>query len=107
MNRRGIFVAWAGPCLAGVAATAALSAEPYTGQPESPAGEPTPTATYTLDCRRIGDDIERERAEAKRSQQEALEPSGAATSQGRVIVRDVAVPEECVDHLEDRGLWAK
>ncbi|WP_154685971.1 hypothetical protein [Streptomyces himastatinicus] len=39
MNRRGIFVAWAGLCLAGVAATAALNAEPYTGRPESPAGK--------------------------------------------------------------------
>jgi len=107
MNRRGIFVAWAGLCLAGTAATAALDAGAYTDPPESPAGEPTPTATYTLDCRRIGDDIERERAEAKRRQQEVLKPSGAATSQGRVIARDVVVPEECVDHLEDRGLWAK
>ncbi|RNG17816.1 hypothetical protein [Streptomyces botrytidirepellens] len=107
MNRRGIVIAWAGLCLAGIAATAALNAEPYTAQPESPAGEPTPTATYTVDCRRIGDDIERGRAEAKRRQQEALKPSGAPAYQGRVIFTDVAVPEECVDHLKDRGLWGR
>ncbi|MGR3936522.1 hypothetical protein [Streptomyces sp. BRA346] len=106
MNRRGIVVARAGLCLAGMAATAALNDEPYTAQPESPTGEPTPTAPYTVDCRRIGDDIERERAEAKRKQQEALKPSGAPAYQGRVIARDVAVPEECVNHLKDRGLWS-
>ena len=107
MNRRGIVVAWAGLCLAGGAATAALNAEAYPDQPESPAGEPAPTGTYTADCRTIGDDIERERAEAKRRQQKALEASGASAYQGTVVFRDVAVPEKCAGHLEARGLWGQ
>lgn len=94
---RGIVLAWAGLCLAGIAATSALDAEPYADEPESPAGEPTPTATYTVDCREIADDIERDRAGAERRMREGLKG-------GHVTVRDVAVPEECAGVLEARGL---
>ncbi|MBO3676693.1 hypothetical protein [Streptomyces sp. NEAU-YJ-81] len=102
--RRPIIAAWAGLCLAGIAATSALNAEPYTDKPGSPAEEPTPTGTYAVDCQEIADDIEQARAEAKREQPEALNPSATPLHQGTVTFEAVAVPEECADELEDRGL---
>ncbi|MFE4330007.1 hypothetical protein ACFRQM_11215 [Streptomyces sp. NPDC056831] len=101
-TRRQITAAWAGLCLAGIAATSALNAEPYTDKPVSPVNEPTPTGTYAIDCQEIADDIEQARAEAKREQQEALKPS--ATPAYQSTVTDWAAPEECADELEDRGL---
>ncbi|MFF3122888.1 hypothetical protein ACFVRD_11050 [Streptomyces sp. NPDC057908] len=100
--RRQIIAAWAGLCLVGIAATSALNAEPYTDKPVSPAEEPTPTDTYAVDCQEIADAIEQARAEAKHEQQEALNPSANPAYQSTVT--DVAVPEECADELEDRGL---
>ncbi|WP_406735497.1 hypothetical protein OG508_37295 [Streptomyces sp. NBC_01108] len=100
-TRRPIIAVWAGLCLVGIAATAALNAEPYTDKRDSPAQEPTPTGPYAVDCREIADHIEQARAEAKREQQEALNPS--ATPAYQSTVRDVAVTEECADELEDRG----
>ncbi|MFI6731049.1 hypothetical protein [Streptomyces atratus] len=100
--RRQIIAAWAGLCLVGIAATSALNAEPYTDKPVSPVEDPTPTGTYAVDCQEIADDIEQARAEAKREQQEALNPS--ATPAYQSTITDVWVPEECADELEDRGL---
>lgn len=92
--------AWAGLCLAGLAATSVLTAEPYADKPDSPYEQatptPTPTATYTVDCRQIADDIERSRAEADRQVQEGFS--------GNVTFREIAVPEECAGVLEARGL---
>lgn len=95
--RRWITAVWAGLCLAGIAATSALNAGTHTGKPESPTGEPVPTGTYAVDCQAIADDIEQARAEAERERQE--EPS-----KGGAVAKDVRVPEECADELEDRGL---
>lgn len=100
--RRRIIAAWAGLCLVGIAATSALNAEPYTDKRESPAEEPTTTGTYAVDCQEIADKIEQARAEAKREQQEARNPSAPGAYQS--TVRDMAVPKECADELEDRGL---
>ncbi|MBL3668360.1 hypothetical protein JL475_20670 [Streptomyces sp. M2CJ-2] len=102
--RRRIVVGWAVLCLAGLAATSALDAEPYTDKPESPTEEPVPTGTYVVDCKATADDLEQARAEAERQRQEALNPSATPTYRGGVTAKDVWVSEECVDELEDRGL---
>lgn len=102
--RRPIIAAWAGLCLAGIAATSALSSEPYTDKPGAPAKQPTPTGTHAIDCQEIADDIEQARAEAKSEQQEAVHSSAPPLHQGTATVKTVAVPEECADELEDRGL---
>lgn len=65
---------------------------------------PVPTGTYVVDCKAIADDIEQARAEAEQERQQALHPSAAPTYQGRATMKDVWVPEECADDLEDRGL---
>ncbi|MGW6456958.1 hypothetical protein ACWF94_13730 [Streptomyces sp. NPDC055078] len=100
--RRRIIAAWAGLCLAGIAATSALDTEPHPGEPMSPVEVPTPTGTYAIDCQEIADSIEQARAGAEREQREALKPS--ATPGYQITVRDVAMPNECADELEDRGL---
>lgn len=100
--RRWIIAVWAGLCLAGMAATSALNVGSYTGQPESPTEEPVPTGTHVVDCQEIADGIEQTRAEAERERQEALDPSATSPYQYTAIA--VAVPEECADELEDRGL---
>lgn len=96
-------VGWAVLCLAGLLATSTLNAEPFTDTPEPRTGEPTPTGTYAIDCQEIADDVEQARAQAEREQREALDPS-TASSDPRVVVEFTAVPEECADGLEDRGL---
>ncbi|MFD7499809.1 hypothetical protein [Streptomyces sp. NPDC059850] len=92
--------AWAGLCLAGLAATSVLTAEPYAQKPDSPYEQatptPTPAATHTVDCRQIADDIERARAEADRQVREGFS--------GNITVTTSVVPEECAGVLEDRGL---
>lgn len=103
-TRRWIIAVWAGLCLVGIAATSAVNAGPYTDKPESPTEEPVPTGTYVVDCKAIADDIEQARAEAEQERQQALHPSAAPTYQGRATMKDVWVPEECADDLEDRGL---
>lgn len=103
-TRRWIIAVWVGLCLAGIAATSALNAGPYTDKPESPTEEPVPTGTYVVDCQEIADDIEQARAEAERQRQEALNPSGTPTYQGGATIKGFLVSEECADELEDRGL---
>ncbi|MFE7649785.1 hypothetical protein [Streptomyces phaeoluteigriseus] len=104
-TRRQIIVAWAGLCLVGIAGTSALNAAPYADNPVSPVEEPTPTDMYAVDCQEIADEMEQARADARREQQEALNPS--ATPRYQVTVRDWAVPEECADVLEDRDLRSR
>ncbi|MFH8972490.1 hypothetical protein [Streptomyces sp. NPDC017890] len=96
--RRPIVVAWAGLCLAGAAATAALD----TGSPPEelgwfPAEEPTPPKTHAVDCQEIADEVEQARAEAGRERREA-------PARGTQTATSVWVPDECVDELEERGL---
>lgn len=100
--RRWIAGAWAGLCLAGAAATLALNPESDTDRPEPPAEESPTAEAYAVDCREIADHIARYRAEAEREQPGALDPS--APTQHRAVVKDFAVPAECADELEDRGL---
>lgn len=95
--RRWIAAAWAGLCLAGIAATSALNAGTHTDKPGSRTEEPVPTGTYVVDCQALADDIEQARAEAERERQK--EPL-----KGRATVKAVSVPEECADELKDRGL---
>ncbi|GAA3827720.1 hypothetical protein [Streptomyces chiangmaiensis] len=102
--RRWIIATWTGLCLAGLAATSALNGASFAGTLESPTGEPTPAGTYVVDCQEIADDIEQARAEAERERQQALNPSAAPAHPGRATVKVMAVPEECADELEDRGL---
>lgn len=102
-----VIVVWAGLCLAGVAATAALDAEPYPDHPGSAADEPTPTGTRTADCQEIADRIEQARAEAERERQEALSPSATPRHHDRLVVTAVVVPKECADELEERGLTSR
>ncbi|MFI9772921.1 hypothetical protein ACIHJG_39740 [Streptomyces sp. NPDC052415] len=103
-TRRWIIAVWAGLCLAGIAATSALNAGPYTDKPESPTEEPVPTGTYVVDCQEIADDIEQARAEAERQWQEALNPPETPIYQGGATIKDFLVSKECADELEDRGL---
>ncbi|GAB3167885.1 hypothetical protein [Streptomyces incanus] len=100
--RRRIAVGWAVLCLAGLAATSALDAEPSTDASEFPAEETTPTGTYAVDCQEIADHVERFRAEAERERREALDPS-ATPGRPNATDRTMSVPEECADELEDRG----
>jgi hypothetical protein len=83
--RRKVVTAWAVLCLSGLAATSALTSEPYTKTLELPTEEPTPTGTHVVDCQEIADHVE-----------EALDQDSFAV--------DVAVPQECEDELERRGL---
>ncbi|CAL9579825.1 hypothetical protein [Streptomyces sp. Tu 3180] len=101
--RSRVFAGWAVLCLAGLVTTSALDAEPSADRPESPAGEATPTGPYAVDCQEIADGIARDRAEAERERREALDPS-AAPGRPTATFRTVAVPEECADELEHRGL---
>lgn len=105
-TRRRIAAGWAVLCLAGLAATSALEAGPPAGTPSSPGREPTPTATYTVDCRELADDIAWARAEAERGRREALDPS-ATPVRPSTTLRSVLVPRECVDEFEDRGLMTR
>lgn len=94
---------WAVLCLAGLAATSALDADSSGDTRKSPTGEPTPTGTYVVDCQEVADDIARARAEDERERREAPDPS-AAPANPRQGITYRAVPEECVDELEDRDL---
>jgi len=107
--RRRIITVWAGLCLVGLAATSALNYEPGTGDTGSPAEEPTPTTgAYAVDCQEIADYIAQGRGEAELEQHEVPSPNAIAEYQSTVVdVIDVAVPEECADELEDRGLKAR
>lgn len=102
-----VIVAWAGLCLAGVAATAALDAEAYPDHPGSAAEEPTPAGTRTAGCQEIADRIEQARAEAERERQEAFSPSAPPRHQDRLHVTAIVVPKECADELEERGLTSR
>ncbi|WP_031508486.1 hypothetical protein [Streptomyces megasporus] len=102
--RRRIVAVWAGLCLAGVVAASALDAEPDTGPPASPTGEPTPTATDAVDCEEIADHVARSRAEAERERREALDPSADPVVRDRAFATMMVVPEECLGVLEARGL---
>ncbi|MGX1564358.1 hypothetical protein [Streptomyces sp. NPDC055506] len=104
--RRRIVVAWAGLCLAGLAATLALDSESYTDGSDASTEEPTPSGTNVVDCQEIADSIARARAEARREEREALGPSPTVDYQS-VIVGDVAVPEECADELDDLGIKSR
>ncbi|WP_129840175.1 hypothetical protein [Streptomyces sp. RFCAC02] len=88
---------WAGLCLSGMAVTWALNAWSYSGGPESPAGNPEPSGTYSAECEAIADGIAQARFdELKTQEKERL--------QGQLTVMDISVPEECADELEARGL---
>ncbi|CAL9441718.1 hypothetical protein [Streptomyces griseomycini] len=100
--RRRIVAGWAVLCLGGLAATAALRAEPSAGTAEAPAGEPSPTGPYAVDCREIADHVERVRAEVERERKEALD-SSTAPAHRNADVWDMVVPEECADALEGLG----
>jgi hypothetical protein len=102
--RRWIIAVWVGLCLAGIAATSALDVEPHTDEPESPAEKPIPTGSYVVDCQEIADDIEQAQAEAERERQEMLNPSATPEYRGTDTLEMVAVPEECADELEERGM---
>ncbi|MFD6323662.1 hypothetical protein ACFWOL_12525 [Streptomyces sp. NPDC058442] len=101
--RRRIVVGWAVLCLAGLAATSVLDAEPPADTPESPAGEATPSGTYAVDCQEFADDIAQARAEAERERREVLDPS-ATPGRPNATARAVAVPEECADELKNLDL---
>ncbi|WAP60121.1 hypothetical protein [Streptomyces sp. S465] len=104
--RRVVIVVWAGLCLAGVAATAALDAEPYP-DPGSATEEPTPARPRTAGCQEIADRIEQARAEAEHERQEALSPSAPPRHQNRLEATAIVVPKECADELEERGLTSR
>ncbi|GAA3625224.1 hypothetical protein ACLIYM_12340 [Streptomyces fenghuangensis] len=104
--RRRIVAGWAVLCLAGLAATSVLEAGPPAGTPSSPGSEPTPTDTYTVDCRELADDIAQARAEAERERREALDPS-AAPRRPSATLRTMVVPRECADEFEDSGLMTR
>ncbi|MEV0690307.1 hypothetical protein [Streptomyces sp. NPDC050388] len=90
-TRRRIAVGRAVLCLASLAATSALSAEPSTSATEFAAGEAMPTDMYVVDCQEVADEIEQARAEAEREQREALD-SSAAPANPRLVVTYRAVP---------------
>lgn len=94
-SRMPVFVVgvWAALCLGGLAATSALNAEPATEEPK-----PRATAVFTavVDCEQTADEIERSRTEA----QETRQPSGEPT----VVEGLAAVPAQCADELDERGL---
>ncbi|MGC9377627.1 hypothetical protein [Streptomyces sp. MH13] len=98
--RRWIVVVWAGLCLAGAAATAALDTGPAQEPGWFPAGEPAPTRTYGVDCREIADEVEQARAEAERERLEA-------PARGTRTATSVRVPEACAAELEERGLTVR
>ncbi|MGW9597170.1 hypothetical protein ACWHLZ_43685 [Streptomyces chartreusis] len=103
MNTRRWLVAWAGLCLAGIAATSVLNVGPYTDKPESVTKEPIPTGTHVVNCQEVADDIAQARAEVERERQEVLNPS-TTPGQGGITFKAVMVPEDCADELEGRGL---
>ncbi|MFD7401641.1 hypothetical protein ACFV7R_03005 [Streptomyces sp. NPDC059866] len=94
MRARGwILGVWAVLCLGGLAATSSLNAEPATEEPEP---RETAVDTVVVDCERIADEIERDRIEAH----EARQRTGEATIDQRMT----AVPEQCADELDERGI---
>ncbi|MYR42500.1 hypothetical protein [Streptomyces sp. SID5910] len=103
--RRRIVVVWAGLCLAGLAATAALRVDPYADGAGSPGEEPTPTESYAVVCEAVADDV----AEERRAGGEGGGRTAPLPSPSPQIVQKLtmtAVPEECVDELEARGLMS-
>ncbi|MFI6876401.1 hypothetical protein ACIBL6_23525 [Streptomyces sp. NPDC050400] len=91
-GRQWAVAVWAGLCVAGIAATAALESPPSPGSSGHP--DPSPSGTYAVDCEEIADGIEHERAA------DAARP----TPEGKVEFKAYAVPEQCADVLERRGL---
>ncbi|MFF3871514.1 hypothetical protein [Streptomyces sp. NPDC001978] len=91
--RAWIVAVWALLCLGGLAATSALDAGPAT---KKPTPRETAVDTAAVDCERIADEIERDRAEARETPQPTGRPDFVAQS--------VAVAQECADELEERGL---
>ncbi|MBN3932105.1 hypothetical protein IQ279_21180 [Streptomyces verrucosisporus] len=104
--RRRIVAAWAVLCLAGLAATFALETDPSAGTPSPRGGEPAPADTRAVDCRELAADVARARAEAERGRREALDPS-VTPVRPNTTIRTMAVPPECVDEFEDRGLMTR
>ncbi|WP_406424505.1 hypothetical protein [Streptomyces sp. NBC_01589] len=102
--RRWIVAVWAVLCLTGITTAAALDAGSPTEQPSSPSGEPTPTGTHVMDCQVIANYIEQVRARVERERQEVLDPSAPAAHRGKISMETVAIPKECADVLEERGL---
>ncbi|MFE2046937.1 hypothetical protein [Streptomyces sp. NPDC059459] len=92
---RRVVVAWAGLCLAGVAATAALGGEPDAEGTPGPAEESAPTETYAVNCEEVADLVEQARAEAARQRAE----SGGVTQR----LTAWPAPGECADEIEARG----
>ncbi|MGV9291516.1 hypothetical protein [Streptomyces sp. NPDC003719] len=102
-GHRRIVAVWAGLCLAGLAATAALGADPYADGPGSPGEDPAPTASHAVDCAEIADRVAEGRRE--REEAEAWPAPSASPSQRAVQTLTVTiVPEECADELDARGL---
>lgn len=85
-------------CPGGLVATWALTVEP-SEPPRTPAGEPAPDGGHAVDCREIAASLARDRAEAERRRQEALDPSEGDPYVVQSLV-DVAAPAECADEIE-------
>ncbi|MER7715368.1 hypothetical protein ABTX99_00215 [Streptomyces flaveolus] len=100
---RRVVAVWAGLCLAGLAATAALRADPYTDGPGTPGEDPTPAESHPVDCEEIADRVARDVREHDEAQGRAA-PSVSPAYRGDTTFTVTLVPEECADELEARGL---
>ncbi|MEU0848281.1 hypothetical protein ABZ387_09965 [Streptomyces flaveolus] len=101
-RRRGVAV-WAGLCLAGLAAAAALRADPYADGPGAPGVDPTPAESHPVDCEEVADRVARERREHDEAEARAV-PSPSPSYRGEATFTVTLVPEECADELDARGL---
>jgi hypothetical protein len=101
--RRRVVAVWAGLCLAGLAATAALRADPYADGPGAPGEDPTPAESHPVDCAEIADRVARERREHDEAEGRAA-PSTSASYRSDTTFTVTLVPEECADELDARGL---
>ncbi|MFT2019526.1 hypothetical protein ACMA1D_27325 [Streptomyces sp. 796.1] len=100
---------WAGLCLAGLGATAALNigsdtARPSTGGPDSEGLTVEINGTEAGTCARIIRAIEEARAGALPPSEAALNAKGSSSAQVDTFVMDSAVPGECEKELKARGL---
>ncbi|MEV5517258.1 hypothetical protein AB0L50_30865 [Streptomyces flaveolus] len=98
--RRRIVAVRAGLCLAGLAATAALRADPYADGPRAPGEDPTPAESHAVDCAEIADRVARE----LREHDEAPGRAASSTYRSDTTFTVTLVPEECADGLDARGL---